>query len=198
MIDADQKPFAAMLTPVLDLFNMKATPGAISLWWGALAPYSLESVRGALSAYVRDTAKGMYPPKPADIIGKIQSRDGRPGAEEAWAHVSHALGNEAITLVLTAEMQRAFFVADALSDDRVAARMAFKETYTKAVSDARTLGLAIEWIPMLGHDPAGRESAVTGAVALGRLGVAHAASLLPYRDQPAPEVRELLEHKEVA
>lgn len=198
MIEADRKPFADLLTATMELFSAKLGVQGIGLWWGALTPYPLEHVRGGLSAYVRDTAKGMFPPKPADIIAKIQAQDGRPGVEESWAHVAHAIGNESTTLVLTREQQQAFFVADALADDRVAARMAFKETYSKAVADARTLGLSVEWVPMLGHDSAGRESAITEAVRLGRIESSHAQNLLPYRDQPAPAIRALIDHKGMA
>lgn len=197
MNDQDRKAFAELLTATIGVYDKPIDTQTISIWWGSLARYSLAQVRAALSAHVQDTVRGVYAPKPADIIGKIQSADGRMGVEEAWAHVAHAIGSQAVTLVLTDEMRQAFFVADALADDTVAARMAFKETYAKALQEVRDLGRAVHWTAVLGHDAAGRETAVNEAVRLGRIDLEHAQTLLPYRAEPAPAVRALIEQREV-
>src|ERR1043165_278765 len=67
----------------------------------------------------------------ADVIQRLD--DGRPGPEEAWAMIPQ---DEAPSVVWTQEMASAFGIALPLMDDPVAARMAFKEAYAKAVAKA--------------------------------------------------------------
>ena len=71
----------------------------------------------------------------ADILDRIPS--GHPKVEEAWALVAQSLDNEDISLVWTNEMAMACGAARLLREDKVAARMAFKEVYTEAVNKAR-------------------------------------------------------------
>lgn len=119
----------------------------------------------------------------ADVISRLE--DGRPGVEEAWAHVVPALGDESVTLVWTEEEKRAFFIAAPLARDPIAARMAFKEAYSKAVQTARDKGEPVKWSPCLGHNAAARESALLEARQLGRLSAPHVATLLPHLE-PVP------------
>ena len=118
----------------------------------------------------------------ADVISRID--DGRPGAEEAWAMLPKS---EGASVVWTAEMATAYGVAAPLMDsDEVAARMAFKEAYGKAVSEARNASTPTKWTPSLGQDAWGREFAIKQAVELGRLKADHAARLLPHlKEEPA-------------
>lgn len=124
----------------------------------------------------------------ADVIARLD--DGRPGAEEAWAMLPKS---EGASVVWTAEMATAFGVACPLFDtDEVAARMAFKEAYGKAVSEARNAGVPTKWTPSLGHDVWGRESVLRTAVERGRLTAEHASRLLPHLKE-SPEFRALME-----
>jgi hypothetical protein len=93
----------------------------------------------------------------ADILDRLPG--GHPGPEEAWAIVSQTLTNEYLSIAWTSEMAEAFGVARALGDDQVAARMAFKETYTRLISTARAKNTPVQWRVSLGYDPAGRELA---------------------------------------
>lgn len=187
-----------LLTATMEVYGHRTSAEAIGIWTAALARYSLADVRGALSAHVQTPGAGKFAPKPADIIGLIQAFDGRPGAEEAWARLSHAIGDEGATVILTDEERIAFFVADAIPEDKIAARMAFKEAYGKAVQEARNAGKPVEWGHILGHDPARRETALLEAVRLGRLPREHVAGLLPYRDVPPPEILKLIAPRETA
>ena len=63
--------------------------------------------------------------------------------------------------------------------------MAFKETYTRLVNQARDHGLRVEWSPTLGHDAAGREPALQKAVAAGRLSLETVRAYCPLL--PGPE-----------
>lgn len=93
----------------------------------------------------------------SDILDRLPG--GHPGPEEAWALVSKSLANEAVSIVWTDQMREAMSVALALGDDRIAARMAFRETYVRFVSDARAKRLPLRWSASLGWDASGRELA---------------------------------------
>ena len=177
----------------MEVYGHRTSPEAIGIWTAALARYPLTEVRAALSAHVQNPGPGKFAPKPADVIGLIQERDGRRGAEESWSRLARAIGDEGATVVLTEEERVAFFAADAIADDKIAARMAFKETYTKAVSEARAAGRPVKWGHILGHNPAERETMLLEAVEQGKIEAAHVATLLPYRDSPDPRVKLLIE-----
>lgn len=117
-------------------------------------------------------------PSVADIISRIQQKDGRPGVEEAW---SLCPISESQSTVWTPEIQRAFFEAafPLLETDPIGARMAFKETYPKFLADARERNEPVKWEVSLGHDKHGRESVLLKAVELGRLEASKAQMLLP-------------------
>ena len=87
--------------------------------------------------------------------------------------------NEDASVVWNEEMALAFGVAGPLiaDGDMIAARMAFKEAYTRLVGEARDARKPVNWTPSLGHDPRGRDGALDIAVEKGRLTRAHAESL---------------------
>lgn len=148
--------------------------------------YPLRQVLGALTRCRREL-KGRL--TIAEILTRLD--DGRPGVEEAWSMIPKSEGG---TVVWTEEMAHAFGIACPLLDeDPVAARMAFKESYTIAVQKARDAGIPAHWTPSLGLDAGGREGPLLEAVRLGRIRGDHAMRLLPYRGNPPPEVMKLLE-----
>ena len=190
MNESDRPHFARMLQAVFEVYNAPLTRGAVDIWWAALLRHPLESVRKALNAHVQTAGGGHFAPRPADIIEQVQSQDGRPGAEEAWAMIPK---DEAGTVVWTAEMAQAFAVALRLIEegDLIAGRMAFLEHYRKAVQSARAGGVAVRWTPSLGHDPNGREAVLLAAASKGLLEHSHIAGLLPHRDESPALLRRL-------
>lgn len=118
----------------------------------------------------------------AEVISRID--DGRPGPEEAWAMIPKS---ESASVVWTDEMAEAFGICCKLIEegDTVQARMAFLEAYKDRVSRAREVGIKVQWIPSLGHDPQSREHVLMEAVEKGRLTAKHVAQLLPYREGSA-------------
>ena len=180
MITNDKKAFGSMLSAIMDVYGNTASAAATGVWWSALARFTIDQVRSAWSAHVQDPVAGKFQPKPADIIGRLQVMDGRPGPEEAWAMMPR---DEDTTVVWTQEMASAWGVALPLLNERdqVAARMAFTEQYRKLVQGARDRGEPARWSPSLGADQNGRERALMDAVDKGRLGADHVAGLLPYR-----------------
>jgi hypothetical protein len=124
----------------------------------------------------------------ADVIQRLD--DGRPGPDEAWAMLPRS---EADSVVWTEEMSKAYAVAEPMMDtDRNAARLAFRESYKRAVDAAREVRKPVQWTPSLGHDPRGREAALERAAELGRLTASHAQALLPNRAPIAPQIQALL------
>lgn len=123
----------------------------------------------------------------ADIIERIEGE--HPGVETAWATVSQCLNNESVSVVMTEQMAAAFGVARGLSDDHVAARMAFKESYQREVSQARSTGIKPHWFNSFGTEVTGREKAMRDAAKLNQL-TASVMKALP------PAERKAIAHPE--
>lgn len=135
-----------------------------------LEPYGAEESAKAIRACMRAGGKLTLDA----IVSRIDF--GHPGPEEAWAMCPR---DEASTVVWTDEIAEAFGVAAPLLEtDEVGARMAFRETYTRLLQQARDERRRPKWNASLGHDRAGRESALRDAVALGRLSRGHAEAIV--------------------
>jgi hypothetical protein len=173
MREQDYDEFAALLGDVWALKGQALTGGQKAIFFRALAAHPINEVRAGLDAHIRDPKRGQFLPMPADVIAQIEgivADDGRPGAEEAWATVVRA-ADEAATIVWTAETAEAFGVARPLllSGDDIGARMAFKESYARLVSEARNQRVPTKWSATLGHDDEGRNAALLPHVHAGRV-----------------------------
>lgn len=199
----DYDDFAQLLDDVYDLIGSGANKvingGAKSMFFAALAPYSLATVRAALGAHCVDKVRGRFTPKPADIIEQIEAsalNDGRPGAEEAWA-IALRSQDEADTVVWTAECAEAYALAGSVMalGDEVGARMAFKEAYLRVVAAARAERRPAAWTASIGWDGGRRDQALQRAVVAGLLPMPAAQALLagPAGDEPiSDKAREQL------
>lgn len=129
-----------------------------------------------------------------DVVSRID--DGRPGPEEAWAMMPF---DETTSVVWTEEMCEAWAIARPMIEDgeTVAARMAFKEAYTKAVAAARDARRPARWTVSLGHDVHGRASVLEAAATKGRISIEHAQRLAPQLEF-TPEAVRLIEAAKVA
>jgi len=186
------------LAATAELMGQQVSPIALSVMAEDLKDYRIEIVIEALSLLRRES-KGHF--SLAAVIEKIEvlQPDGRPGADEAWAMYPH---DEASTAVVTQEMHEAMYFAGDL-DDQVAARMAFKDAYTRIVAEKKRAGIAPAWKVSLGHDVAGRAPALAEAVRLGRIGSKEAIGLLHPSDvapmlQMAGKEKLALEYKIVS
>lgn len=143
-----------------------------------LAAYPEPAVLASL-ARCRKEVRGILTVQ--DVISRLE--DGRPGPEEAWAMLPR---DERSSVVWTEEMAAAFGVVAGMiaAGEEVAARMAFKEAYLRAVGEARNACIHVKWTPSLGHDPAGRESVLMEAARKGRLPIAHVQALIPHAVTP--------------
>lgn len=120
----------------------------------------------------------------SDILDRIPG--GHPGPEEAWAMISRAMHDETISLIWTDEMREAYGIAHAIQDDNVAARMAFKESYSRAVSLARSERRAPAWSVSRGTDKTMLEQVLALGVKDGKISPTYAQRLVPdFTDQYA-------------
>ena len=158
-----------------ELCGRTFSEAAAKVFVSDLSAYPESQVMGALTR-CRKEVRGMLTVQ--DVVSRLD--DGRPGAEEAWSMIPQS---ESASTVWTAEMSQAFGVCLRLLDsgDKVAARMSFKETYQRMVSQAREKGKKVEWFVSLGHDPRGREAVVRAGVEAGRLTMEQARQYVPHQ-----------------
>jgi hypothetical protein len=128
------------------------------MFFNALEAFPMDAVRAAFSQYA---SRGTFPPVPNDILTLLETSDGRPGPEEAFAQVQPAF-NEDDSVVWTEEMAHAWGQCRAL-DNEVSRRMVFKETYTAAVAKARADRKPVVWSLAEGNDHGRRVEAVKRA-----------------------------------
>ena len=162
-----------IIQATFSVMGQELSDEAIALMTAELRIYPEPDVQAALRRCRTELRKITL----ADILDRLPG--GHPGVEEAWAIVGPSLSNEGLTLVWTDEMREAFGSAAALTDDKVAARMAFKEKYTALMSEARQQRKRPRWSVSLGWDVAGRESALQHAVQQQRLSPAVMQQYLP-------------------
>lgn len=169
----DFAEFSALMLTAMKIWKHDISRPVLDMYFGALELYPLQVVREALNAHVRDPAAGQFYPKPSDLIRQITNvsiSDGRPGRDEAWSIALRSL-DEGDTVLITEEILGSLFAARPLLDvrDKVAARLAFVETYDRIVGINRAKGKPVHWQVSLGDDKQRRQLAVEEGVRLGRL-----------------------------
>ena len=68
----DQQQFADILRDVMAFYKQDVTPFALSVWWQACQRFDLEQVRKALTSHAMDAERGVFAPKPADLMRKLE------------------------------------------------------------------------------------------------------------------------------
>lgn len=179
------------LTATFAVVGQEISDIAITMMVRDLAGYAPQDIGTALSRCRKELRRISL----ADILDRIPG--GHPGPEEAWSIVAKTLNDERVSVVWTDEIRFAYATANDLRDDPIAARVAFKEVYSRLIAESREQRKPITWVASLGQDPYGREPDLQAAVEKNRLTAQYVAGLLPYRDDPAPEVQALLEVKPV-
>jgi hypothetical protein len=181
------KKLLEQIAVTAELMGQTISPNAAASMAMDLSQYPLQTTIDAL-AQLRRESKGRF--SLAAVLEQIEklNPDGRPSADEAWAMIPR---DEETSVVMSEEMAEAYGIAKPLLEegDQVAARMAFKDAYTRIVDAHKRDGVQIKWFPSLGNDKEGREAALSNAVRLGRIGADHAARLLPgMRDSSIIEI----------
>jgi hypothetical protein len=158
--------FIKLFTTVAGYYGKDKTKESAMIYWNALKAYPFEFIKEIMNRHIQ-TSKFM--PMVSEVLDILRIMDGRPEPQEAWSIVARSLSDESVTIVWTTEMALAFGVALGLSDDKVAARMAFLEAYKLEVSKARASGSAVKWEMSIGTDRYGRDGPLLEAVSKGRL-----------------------------
>jgi hypothetical protein len=179
MDDAKLNEFIRMLTKCMAAYS-KPLPESdiLTVWVEMLGPYSLRQIGLAFVSYM--DANDTFEPKPVSIANRCKLNDGRLGVEEAWA-IALTSQDEAETVVWTQEMAQAFALCKPVLDagDEVGARMSFKETYVRLVTEARLNGVSVKWTASIGWDVNKRSAALKKASVAGFLSAPIASMYLP-------------------
>lgn len=162
-----------------EVCGSELSDGAVNAMLLHLKPYGGEAVMSALSECQRE-AKGRL--TLAAVLEKLENCDGRPGAEEAWGMIAHALTDESETIIWTNEMCSASHSASELLrlGDKVGARMAFREAYENLVRQQRLAKAPVCWTVSPGSDQQRRTDTLMLAVKDGKLSSEQVAPMLPY------------------
>ncbi len=168
------KELVMAVAATAELCGKAFSPTAAALFLQDLDGFDEQAVIAALTR-CRKELDGR-PFNVAAVIARID--DGRPGPEEAWAMLP---SDEIQSTSWTDEMAQAWGVALPLiqDGDRIAARMAFKESYAKLVTAARDQKRPIKWSMSFGEDKNCRQTALSDAVRLKRIPLDSAIALLP-------------------
>ena len=155
-----------------EIYGKQVSVTAALMFLADLDAYSSDDVVGALSRCRKELRNF---PTVADVIARID--DGRPGVEEAWAMIPK---DEEGSVVWSDEIAEAYGICRGMIEsDPIAARMAFKESYSRIVAEGRASRRRSVWSPSFGFEKEGRSAAIAEAVAKGRLNSDQAQTLLP-------------------
>lgn len=167
MNDQQVAGLAAAICATAEAMGQEMNPGTAAMMAEDLCAYSVTVVKAALKA-CRFEVKGKL--AMADILQRVQSADGRPGKDEAWA-IAMVSNDEFETVVLTDEIQLALAAAKPVLDagDKIGARMAFIDAYQRFVGQAREDEKPVNWHVSVGFDANRRIQAVTRAVQMQRI-----------------------------
>ncbi|QXQ16644.1 hypothetical protein [Pseudomonas tolaasii] len=162
MNDQQVAGLAAAICATAEAMGQEMNPGTAAMMAEDLCAYPVPVVKAALKA-CRFEVKGKL--AMADILQRVQSSDGRPGKDEAWA-IAMTTNDEFETVVLTDEIQLALAAAKPVlnAGDKVGARMAFISAYERLITNARAEAAPATWNVSLGHDPLRRVVAIESAV----------------------------------
>lgn len=68
----DLPGFQRLLTDALAFYRQDVSEFALSVWWQACRPFSLEQVSKAFTAHATDAERGRFAPMPADVVKHLQ------------------------------------------------------------------------------------------------------------------------------
>lgn len=135
--------------------SVELSEPALRLWWSALNPYPLKMVEQAIDIHLRTSS---YRVTPADIVGIINSFDGRPEPDVAWATALKA-ADEFETVLWTDETAAAWAAAQEVYGvgDQIGARKTFLADYEKRVRENRLNNVPVNWRLSAGFDAESRD-----------------------------------------
>ena len=72
MQSSDRTAFAKLMTGLAELYEKEITETGLEIWWGAMDRFDFQDVKMAMNVHVRDSGRGQFMPKPADVIRAIE------------------------------------------------------------------------------------------------------------------------------
>jgi len=161
----EQEELVKLLVVTAEVIGEQLRPTTALFMADDLAAYALPVLKRALAACRREL-KGRL--SLAAILERIE--DGHPAPNEAWAIAIRA-ADEGATVVWTGQTRDGWAAAYPLvmAGDKIAARQALLEVYTRLVKEARAAGELGGHHVSLGSDVSGRDSVLRQAVAAGHL-----------------------------
>lgn len=179
MNELDKKRFMAALNGLGIAFKITVTDEQLRLFWSMFNEYSIDEFERACFQFLK---RGKFFPAPSELLELIPSSKAKEhvSADEAWAIVMASM-DEYETVVMTKEIAEARGIAlDVYNNgDKIGARMAFKDAYTRIISTAQEAN----WFVSRGFDKSRVESAVQKALQLGRLTQDDAAKYIEHKPQ---------------
>lgn len=85
-----QDEFVSLITDVLKFYRQDTTPFTLEVWWQACQRFDLDQVRRALTGHAMDAERGVFAPKPADIVRKLEGTS-TDRAMLAWGKALNAM-----------------------------------------------------------------------------------------------------------
>lgn len=148
--------------------DMKPIEGQrLEMWWEALREFPDGTVRNSAARHIKTSH---FKPQLADIVKGCEAQVSGSwlGADEAWARMPKS---EHESAMLTDEIAQAIAAATPLLEqgDKIAARMAFKDAYTRLVEQARIEGRQPRYFPSFGTDPHASVVMLAKAVQMGQV-----------------------------
>ena len=72
MINTDAENFKALLASVSDMYGKEISAPTLKIWWHTLKRFDFSAVNKALMDYIADPDVGVYMPKPADVVARLE------------------------------------------------------------------------------------------------------------------------------
>ena len=165
LADHEQDRLVELLVATAEVIGDQLRPTAVAYMVRDLSCYPLAQLERALDGCRREL-KGRL--SLAAVLERID--DGHPAPNEAWA-VAIQAADERNTVVWTTLTQQGWsaVLPLMLAGDKIAARQAFLETYSRLLKEARAARLPASYTPSLGFDLASRSAALSDALSKGLL-----------------------------
>ncbi|MCR4297550.1 MAG: DUF6475 domain-containing protein [Gallionella sp.] len=90
MVESDRKALFDLLANVYAFYRVDCTAFALGVWWEAMRPFDLASVKDALNRHAVNPDNGQFCPKPADVA-KLIGGGTADAALVAWSKTERAL-----------------------------------------------------------------------------------------------------------
>lgn len=90
MKTADYDDFRDLLSDVHTFYERELSEFALNVWWQALRPFDLQTIKRAFGLHTVNPDFGQYLPKPADIT-RLMGGSGSDSSMQAWSKVDAAV-----------------------------------------------------------------------------------------------------------